>query len=68
VTQTRKVSKCGQAEGQQLTEASGMSASWVRKYLRQAGLVVPVKARKKTSFTTGQEPLPGVTAESDVNP
>jgi hypothetical protein len=45
-----------------------MSASWVRKYLRQAGLVVPVKARKKTSFTTGQEPLPGVTAESDVNP
>jgi hypothetical protein len=54
---------------QQLAEASGMSASWVRKHLRQAVLLAPAKSRKNTAFTTGQEPLPGVEAPPlDVNP
>lgn len=41
----------------QLVEASGMSASWVRKNLRQGGLLPPAKPRKQTSFTTGQIPM-----------
>jgi hypothetical protein len=37
----------------QIAEFTGMSAAWVRKTLRAAGLMAPAKPCKSTAFVTG---------------